>query len=772
MADFAALIAHLQLLEDNIKYPINTGPSADASEFQSTVFGSINPFDSGGAGMFATRYDSGFGSASTFDADGGMGQAADMDAFLASLAPPKNADQVALHQTAMFPNSPGIPLGCFQDRSPDQPAEIQFDNYAAYGFDAAVPGVLEGVVAQEQFQPGTRLDLKSGTYPGPIVIEKDVLLRADGEVYVQGNGVGIIVQKGAKLVIEGFGFLQGSDFVVMDGNVQIHRCSFASCLQVKGNSTVSCHDCAFQNADNWSAITTDNARLAFYTTTFTGRGLLVSGGDVSMLSCRVENVYESAVRVERGLARFDQCAFQETVNHVIDVEGHSDVIISQSTIGHSQSGHLVNVTRGALVKIKATELVGSCKGAIVAANGCTVAGEDLTVNKPIVVGTAALLRLKRCCALTVYVNSARLSMQDCKVENAPRTAVVGVGTADLQIESSAFIDCSSNAIEVTEQANLTVTRSRFQTSRQAGVVVLSRSATFRHSQFIGNTVGVQLSGNGPVVSFETCSFTDNQSAGVTVLDGSTPKFANCQFKTNDQFAVVVTATSAGFTSCEFAGNKGTAVLAVNAATPSFDSCVFDGNAKFAVQLTGRGTIAGFDKCSFQHNKPASAVIMTSKASATFKECIFQESGLFHLEIRDDDCFARFENCRLSKSDGGVGIFSHDGSKVEIEKCLMKEEGKTSLYAGMQTQSTVTGCEIGNNGQCALMFDAQSRATVKDSKIKYNDNAGIQIEGGDIRIEGCEIEGHYFYGIAGKTGAQITQERNHFDRNEKGDVHMM
>jgi hypothetical protein len=424
------------------------------------------------------------------------------------------------------------------------------------------------------------------------------------------------------------------------------------------------------------------------------------------------------------------------------------------------------------VKIKATELVGSCKAAIVAANGSTVAGEDLTINKPVVVGTAALLRLKRCCALTVFVNSARLNMQDCKVENAPRTALVGVGTADLQIESSAFIDCQVNAVEVTDHANLTVVRSRFQTSRGAGVVVMSHSATFRHSQFIGNAVGCQLSGAGPVASFETCTFSDNQSAGVTILDGSTPKFNACQFKTNDQFGVVLTATSAAFTSCEFGGNKGAGILAINAATPSFDSCVFDSNARFAVQLTGRGTIAGFDKCSFQRNKPQSAVVITSKASATFKECVFQESGLFHLEIRDDDSFARLENCRMSKTEGGVGIFTHDGSKVEIDKCLMKEEPKTSLYAGMQTQSTVTACEIGNNGQCALMFDAQSRATVKDSKIKFNDNAGIQIEGGDIRIEGCEIEGHYFYGIAGKTGAQITQERNHFDRNEKGDVHMM
>jgi hypothetical protein len=71
-----------------------------------------------------------------------------------------------------------------------------------------------------------------------------------------------------------------------------------------------------------------------------------------------------------------------------------------------------------------------------------------------------------------------------------------------------------------------------------------------------------------------------------------------------------------------------------------------------------------------------------------------------------------------------------------------------------------------------MFDAQSRAVVKESKIKYNDNAGIQIEGGDITIEGCEIEGNYFYGIAGKTGAVITQDKNFFDRNEKGNVHMM
>jgi hypothetical protein len=679
----------IQLLEENVKYPVNVGP--DASEFQSTAFGSINPFDSSG-NIFASRYDSGFGTASTFQVDG-QGPS-DMDAFLASLAPPKGST-VGLQDSHPFPNSPGIPIGCFQDRSPDSPSEITFDNYAMVSFDSSATGAVQDLFGDDKFQAGGAIILKTGTYPGPIVVDKDVSLRADGAVYIQSTGVGLVVEKGARLVIEGIGFLAGSDFVVTDGSVQILRCAFAATLQVKGDSIVSCRNSDFQNATTWGAVVSDKARVAFVETTFTGRGVYLTGGDLSMLDCRIDGqgVYDNAVRVERGMARFDRCAFSEFVKNVIEIEGHSDVIISQSSVAHSQEGHLINVTRGALVKVKQTELTGSCKTAIVASNGSTVSCEDLTVNKPVVCGTSSLLRLKRCKTLTVFVNSARLNMQDCQVENAPRTAVVGVGTSDLHIEGSHFTDCSSNAIEVTGQTAATIIRTRFRTSRGAGAGIQSHSANLRHCAFVGNTVGCQLTGEGLNVSFEQCSFADNLSAAVTVLDGAAPKFSRCTFLTNEHLGVVLSGTKVAFEACEFKGSKGPALFATAGALPSLANCVFDSNTSFAAQITGRGTIAAFEKCAFKLNQPASAVVITSKAAATFKATRFDQNGLFHVEIRDEDSSVRFEEqCQLTGSTGGIGIFAHDGCKIELDKCGLWKEPKTPVYVGMRARATVWGHE--------------------------------------------------------------------------------
>jgi hypothetical protein len=641
-----------------------------------------------------------------------MGASSDMDAFLASLAPPKERNSVAMADQTPYPNSPGVPIAAFQDRIPESALPIQFDNYATFGVDTSqeTPNVVD-IFADPQFQPGAAIILKAGNYPGPIVVNHDVSLRADGEVYVQSTGVGLIVQNGAQLVIEGIGFLAGSDLVVEDGKVQIARCSFASTLKIQGDSVVSCRDSIFQNASAWGAVISGKAHGIFVSTAFTGRGVHVDGGDLSMLSCRVENVEEQAVFCQRGLARFDDCSFSETAGNVIQVEGHSDLILSKCAVMDSQGGNLITVGKGALVKVKQSELKGGCRAAIVASNGATVACEDLTFKKPVIVGTSALLRLKGCHALTIFVNSARLNMQDCIIESAPRTAVVGVGSSDLQIENTSFSDCSSNGIEVTSQASATLVRCNFRANRGAGAVIASRSANLRNCVFEGNTIGCQLTGRNTHVSFEQCAFQENLSAGVTILDGCSPAFTSCQFRRNDRYGVVVAGTKASFTTCEFGSNKGVAAIAKDGGQPTFESCVFDSNENFGAEINGRGTLAVFDKCRFQKNQPTSAVLVYQKAQATFLKCGFVESGVFHVELRDDSQ-GKFEECELSASTGGYGIFVHSESKVELEKCLMKDEPRTSVFEGMETQTDAfraTGLQRDDHLHHVYIFGCQSRS---------------------------------------------------------------
>jgi hypothetical protein len=301
--------------------------------------------------------------------------------------------------------------------------------------------------------------------------------------------------------------------------------------------------------------------------------------------------------------------------------------------------------------------------------------------------------------------------------------------------------------------------------------VAAKSVSVRECLFEGNSsFGAHVTGEGVRATFDECSFVGNLIAGLSGLENSFVTVKKCHFKQNEKFGAQFTNAKAALTGCDFVSNKGIGLDARGAAAPSLDSCVFESNGSFGAQISGARTGASFTECRFLKNTGSSAVIVFNKAVTGFIRCAFHENGCFHAEIREEGR-ARFDQCELSESSGGIGMFIHTDSICEIEGGQLKKEGKCALYAGIRSQVVVQNAEILGCGQCGLLFDSQSSGIVRGSKIKYNTNAGIQAEGGDIRVEANEIEGHLYYGIHSKSGATVAQEKNSFKGNEKGDVQL-
>ena len=777
MADFSEFLAHIHKLEENVVLPVSGQGALDFSgkDFDKDMFGTLTP--GGGAGFdasqFTTTYDTTMFATLTNQAmhAPNMQGAADMDSFLQCLSPQsvKELARFDTHRLRSFPFSPGQPVALFKDEVPEPIPQVKFDNLQAIALDPRSGATVNQILASNVFTDGMRIIVKPGVITSPIVLNRPCVLKADGEVSIEVDGAAITVDQDVEVSIEGFAITKG-DIVAASGTLQLAKCSVATTLFARGASSVACREVSFVNNTNCSLQLDDFCKATLIECSTTGKGVLLNRGTISMLRCKVESVIGSAVKAYGGNGSFENCQFRDCTENVIDVAGNCDLIFSKCKVEDTEGGHLFNVKNGAVCKMKSCELSGRCKLAILASNSASVLCDDIkNLKKPVVSVTNAVVRMRACTPQSVFADCGRIAMHECQVDAAPTTGVVGVGTADIFIRDSQFRNCGDNGVEVSGDATCTLIRCTFKQNRKAGVLLNSVNSTLRNCVFDDNSlVGCQVSGKDVSAVFEDCSFVENLIAGVSVLDGARPKFSKSQFRANKKFGAVVSGARPTFDGCDFSVNASVGLDLKGGATPALELCVFDSNRGFACQVSGDGTTAHFSQCTFQKNTSKSAVIVYDKAISGFTGCTFTENGVCHAEIREGGR-ARFDQCQLSDSHGGVAVFGHDDSVVEVEGCTIENERKTGVYCTGPSQTRINNSEITGCGSCGVLFEGSASAAILNSKLTSNGNAGVQVEGGEVHIDSCEIGRHTFYGIFARTGASVTEEKNVYSGNERGDV---
>lgn len=771
MADFSEFLRHIHKLEENVVFPGSGQGGLDLTgkDFDASVFGTAGTktFD---LSQFATTYDTNmFGTLNTqtFHVPQ-LHATSDIEAYLQSLSPKEAVRMSENRKLKTFPFSPGQPLSIFREAIPDQIPLVKFDNYQSIALDASTGATINQLLESPSFTEGMTVIVKPGVYKGPVLIHKSCVLKAQGEVYIESAGSAITVDRDAQVSMEGFSMTQG-DVTCLSGTLQLTKCVVCTSLIVKGTSSVACRQVSFVNKADFNVQVYDYAKIMLSECSVTSKGVLLKQGTMSMLSCKVESVDGPAVTALGGEGRFDDCSFSDSSANVIDASGRCDLIFARAKIADSEGGHLVHVKDGAVVKLKGCELSGRCKTAVLAANNAAVLCEDMSVKKPILSVTSSVIRMRRCKPLTVHVHSGRLAMFECEINGSPTTAVVGLGSSDIEIHDSHFLNCGANGLEVVEQTTCTLCRCFFRQNRKAGAYFASVSSTVRDCVFEGNSVvGCHVAGDDVNAIFDECTFAGNLIAGCTVAGNARPRFSKSKFRVNEKFGAVVSQAKATFTGCEFSVNKAVGLEIKDGAAPTLEECVFDSNTNVACQIGGANTVTTFSQCRFEKNTRTPSVVLYDKAIVGFNSCVFTQSGPCHVEVRDE-ARGRFEQCQMSGAVGGVGIFSHSDSVIEVDSCTIENEEKTAIYCQGKTQTAVNNTEITGCGKCGLLFDAGSTAVVRNCKIWGNGNAGVQVVGGEVHVEACDIARHSFYGIYAESGAVATEERNTFSANDRGDV---
>lgn len=752
MADFTEFLQKILQLEDNEIIPIQAAQQADAlKDLDSTMFATSD------SSMFQTTYD--LQTASSFQAP--MQASTDLSVYLESLS--SSNERVKVRKRRNVPLSPGVPMPLLKEAFINPVPQIpQFDNFDTISITHQSEKPIQEVL--DEAKPGSTISFRAGVYKGSLTIDKDIVLISNGDVIIQ-DGVEV---KGGRVVIENFSFSKGS-LKATSGFLHISKTRFTTTFYAQGDSVVCARNCGFRQNDGYSIIVDDKATLTMVECTVTDRGITVRNGNFAFIKGKIQAIIRSALDIHGGVSHFDSSSIGDCTSHCFACSGCCQVTISNCRVFDSENGDLVESKNGALVKIKGGEFTGRCKVVLHSLIGGSISADDLSFKKPVVATHRGMLKLFKCMPFSIFVADARLFMNNCELIAAPKSGIVAISNSYLDISNSNFKQCTANGIEMATEATGTFKNCQFINNQNAGASISATSAIFSDCLFVGNTLcGAQINGESSHPVFKNCLFSDNYQYGTTVLPNSEPEFTDCTFRQNEKCGSIVIKGLPIYSGCVFISNKCIGLEINSGSQAKLNQCKFDSNMNYGCQISGQNTVVSMNECNFSKHEKSSAVLVYSKAVASFSQSIFSGNDCYHLEVREE-ARCRVEKSVLSNSIQGIGVFVHTEGVLEIENSSLNNELKTAVYVGIRGHAVVNACEITDCKHAGIIVDTQSSAAIMNNTIRSNGSSGIQVEGGDVKIQNNNIGNHADFGIYSTSLGQILQEGNTFEDNGRGDT---
>lgn len=709
------------------------------------------------ASRFKTEYD--LSTVSQFQAP--MQASTDLSVYLSSLA--GNASSGKIRHRRPPPYSPGVPLHFFKEAFVNPVPQVpSFDSFSSESVTPQSEKPLQEVI--QGLEAGGTINFKPGVYEGNLTINKDIILRSEGEVVFRE---GVQITDG-RVIMENISFTKGS-LTVVGGFAYIHKAKFSTTFTVKGNAIACTRNCSFKSSDASCVVLDEQASLTMVECQVTDRGLSIRNGNFAFIKGSVTAIIKNGIEITGGNLHFESSKIGDCTGNCVLCSGSCNVAFTNCNVYDSENGNLVDAKNGAIVKIKGGDYSGRSKLIFHVSYGASISAEDLNFKKPVITTHQSLLRLKRCRPISVFVADSRLIMDECEIVAAPKSGIVAISNSYLSITNSIFKQCTANGIELAPESAGTFRNCHFNNNQNAGAYIQSTSAIFNECVFNSNShVGCQITTETAHPVFHNCLFADNLLYGVSILPGTEPEFNKCTFRQNEKCGCIVIKAMPKFIDSEFVNNISIGLEINSGATPLLEQCKFSDNISYGCQISGLNTCAIMNECNFSKHANTSAVLVYSQASACFNRCIFTNNFNYHIETREESK-CRIEKSVLYESNGGIGTYVHTEGVLEIDSSSLKDEQKTAVYIGIRGQALINGCEITGCHVAGIIMDTQSNAAIMNNTIKSNGNAGIQIEGGEAKIQNNTIEGHSDFGIYATSLGHVTQEGNSFSDNGKGET---
>ena len=445
-----------------------------------------------------------------------------------------------------------------------------------------------------------------------------------------------------------------------------------------------------------------------------GYGIYVSGGaSLEAVSCQLAG--NSAAGVQAWDAD-TTVSLQETA--ILDTQPDSDGAL----------GYGINVYGGASLSARDCAISGNAEAGLRAQDRDTVVSlQETTIQGTLPDGDGEY-------GHGVYVfDEASLCAEACQLSGNRSVGILAETGAEVSLQGTTIQDTQPDeheaggfGMQVLTGARLEVESCVISGNTGVGVLVLDSdtSVSLRETTIQGTQIAASGNGGygieaygGVSLEADSCSLSENASAGILALDSGT--------------SVVLRETTLHGTRPDAFGDGGYGIQASNGASVSAEDCDLWENAALGVVATVSGTSVSLHRCAIRDTQPSGGedygygIGAGSGASLTVTDC--QVSG--------------------NTTAGVVAVDS--GTQVTLRETAIRETRRGELYTvGMglvvQAQAAVaaTALELASNeGPGLYVVDRSTRVDCSRCRLQRNQFAGaVLVHGASLTLEGSLIEG--------------------------------
>jgi hypothetical protein len=279
--------------------------------------------------------------------------------------------------------------------------------------------------------------------------------------------------------------------------------------------------------------------------------------------------------------------------------------------------------------------------------------------------------------------------------------------------------------------------------------------------------GVDISGQECKPIFANCQFRDNGVIGVNVIGGSAPKFVGGLVTKSAKVGISVAAATLEADALEIAENKQAGLSISEGSNATFTRCLIRNHPTFSVQVHNNGATANFEGTHF--TECGSVHIFTVQEGVVVcKGCKLDSSNSPHCEVREGGRVT-LDGCDVSKSVKGIGLQVREGGKLTLLNTKIHHEQKFGVMVGdgsvEATNSTFIDCTVGG-----LYVQGTGTAVLTSSLLENNGTFALQVEGGSVTLNQCLVKNHRTYGVVLRPGAQFVDNGTRYESNGQKDVY--
>jgi hypothetical protein len=481
----------------------------------------------------------------------------------------------------------------------------------------------------------------------------------------------------------------------------------------------------------------ESARCLLHTCSFSGVALEAArDSGVRAVNSRFVGGKTPALRVVGATVELNECEFSgiESTTAVF-VTGRSVVGVSDSLF-HDTAGSAL-FALGAEVGLR----VSGCGFGNVGASAIVVnGGADVNVDGSLFerVRGAGLLFVGPRKALVRGSQFARCKNTGVEIRYTPGEE----GSGDCAFDSCVFQE-NGDAGLYASGGRLAVTRCDFLGNGLAGLDVRGSSATVSDVLADGNGGGGFAFSDGARVTVAGLAATGPQAFGIAVKDASDVCLSD---------VAVAEGSSPG-------------VYAAGRSVLKLTNAAVEGVAGVGVLVCGEGTVATLVNVTV--SGAGAGVQVLDHARVDLGGGKFLKNGV-HVDVAA--AALEVADAVFAESRNGIGVLVRPGSEGTFRKCSFARETKGGIAIGgkgVVSDATIEGCQL-----AGVYWYGGASGVIEKSVIQNNEQCGVVIMGGGVKLVGNNIDGHTIYGVHVNPGlhcaVEVTDD-NVFGQNTMADV---